>query len=185
MGRKPKLYIPLTVTFFDDDRIASAGDGPTLLYVAFLLRAKALGSDGRLTELQISRLHRSRWKAELRRLADLELLIQDENTKEWCVPSWFAHNEAMSEVDARRSADRERKAAEAAERKAADSGRNPGGGAPDSALKERKGKGMEGKEPEGNARGMHRFAADDSGACGECRLPAASRFHLRAVEEAS
>jgi hypothetical protein len=184
MGRKPKLYIPLTVTFFDDDRIIEAGDGPTLLYVAFLLRAKALGSDGRLTEAQISRLHRTRWKAELRRLAELELLIQDENTKEWCVPSWFAHNEAMSEVDARRAADRERKAAEAAERKAADSSRIPAGNVPDSALKERKGKEREGKEQEASGR-LHAFEHDGDGNCSRCRLPHDSRFHLRVVEEAS
>lgn len=174
MGRKPKLYVPLTVTFFEDDRIIEAGDAATLLYLAMCLRCKVMGTDGRLQETQIQRLNRPRWRAELGRLAALRLVVQDEMTGEWCIAAWFAHNESIDTVDARRAADRARKAA--------DSGRNPDGKVPDSALKERKGKGMEGKER--NPR-LHRFADDGSGSCETCRLPDASRFHLRAVEEAS
>lgn len=176
MGRKPKLYIPLTVTFFDDDRIAEAGDGPTLLYVAMLLGCKALGTDGRLKEVQIGRLHRTRWRAELAKLAALRLVVQDELTGEWCISAWFAHNDSLDEIDARRAADRARKAA--------DSRRNPAGNAAESALKEREGKGMEGKE--GNPAGsLHAFEHDGDGNCSRCRLPARHRSHLSLVEDVS
>lgn len=176
MGRKPKLYIPLTVTFFDDDRIADCGDGPTLLYLAMLLKSKALGTDGRLRETQLSRLHRPRWRAELAKLAALQLVVHDDVTDEWCISAWFAHNDSLDEIDARRAADRDRKAA--------DSRRNPGGKVPESALKEREGKGMEGKEGNPGA-ALHAFDHDGDGNCATCRLPARHRLHLRVVGEAS
>lgn len=176
MGRKPKLYIPLTVTFFEDDRVIEAGDAATLLFLAMCLRCKVMGTDGRLMETQIGRLNRPRWKSELARLAVLRLVVQDEVTDEWCIAAWFAHNESIDEVDARRAVDRARKAA--------DSRRNPAGTEPDSALKERKGKGMEGKE--GNpATSLHAFEHDGEGSCATCRLPHNHRLHLRLVEEAS
>ncbi|WP_343871440.1 hypothetical protein [Dactylosporangium roseum] len=179
----------MTVTFYDDDRIIEAGDGPAHLYLAMSLRCKAMGTDGRLMESQIGRLGRPRWKAELAKLATLRLVVRDEITDEWCIAAWFAHNDSMEEIDTKRAADRDRKAAKAAERRqqeadsGSDSERNPSGKVPDSALKGREGKGKEGKEREGNP--LHRFAADDSGSCGTCHLPAASRFHLHVVEEAS
>jgi hypothetical protein len=182
MGRKPRLYVPLTVTFFEDDRIIQSGDGPTLLYVAMLLRCKVLGTDGRLTETQIDRLGRRRWRQELVKLAALSLVVRDEFTGEWCVAAWFAHNDSLEEVDARRAADRDRKAAEAAARKAADSERNPNGNVLDSALKERKGKEQEGKERKGNPRGVHRFEADGDGGCVACLLPATNAVHLRSID---
>lgn len=189
MGRKPKLYIPLTVTFFDDDRIIDAGDGGALLYLAMLLACKAQGTDGRLRANQIKRLHRSNWQEELETLAALRLVVHDEVTDEWCIAAWFGHNESLESIDARRAADRDRKAAEAARRKeqetdsAKDSDRNPAGKVRESALKEREGKERKGKE--GNPRGLHRFVADEHDRCVDCHLPMNSRFHLRAVEEAS
>lgn len=172
MGRKPKLYVPLTVTFFEDDRIIEAGDAPTLLYLAMCLRCKVMGTDGRLQEIQISRLNRSRWKAELTKLASLGLVVRDEVTREWCISGWFAHNDSLAEIDERRAADRARKAA--------DSRRNPAGNASDSALKEKEGKGREGTE--GNPRtALHRFEHDGDGNCEVCQLPFDSQYHIRSV----
>lgn len=179
MGRKPKLYVPLTVTFFEDDRVIDAGDGPTLLYIAMCLRCKALGTDGRLQETQIARLHRSRWRAELKRLAEVGLVIFDESTHEWFVSAWFAHNEAIVRIDARREADRKRKAD-------GNSDRNPPGFHADSGPK-----GREGKERKGNARAgalrvvpaPHPFNDDGANCCLDCRLPYNNDIH--AVSEAS
>lgn len=172
MGRKPKLFLPLTVTFFDDDRIIEAGDGGSLLYLAMSLRCKAMGTDGRLTETQIARLNRPRWKAELRKLAELELVLWDEVSREWAIAAWLVHNESLAAIDARRAADRARKAG--------DSGRNPDGTPPDSRLKGREGKEREGKE--GNPRGAHRFVDDGYGACNECPLPFANDIHIRVID---
>jgi hypothetical protein len=171
MGRKPKLYVPLTVTFFDDDRIIEAGDGATLLYLAMCCRCKAMGTDGRLTETQIARLSRPRWKTELRRLAELELVVWDEVYQEWAIAGWLIHNESLASIDERRAKDRDRKR---------DSSRNPDGMPPDSALKERKGKEREGKE--GNPRGTHRFVDDGAGSCETCSLLPANDIHLRVVD---
>lgn len=170
MGRKPKLFLPLTVTFFDDDRIIEAGDGPTLLYIAICLKAKATGTEGRLKEAQIGRLSRPRWKAELRRLAELDLVVWDEVGNEWAVAAWLVHNESLALIDERRAADRIRKA---------DSSRNPNGKPPDSALR---GKEREGKGKEGNPRAAHRFVDDGSGACADCPLPFANDVHIRVID---
>jgi len=173
MGRKPKLYVPVTVTFLEDDRIIEVGDGSTLLYLAMMLRAKAMGSDGRLTESQIGRLHRPRWKVELQRLADTELVIFDESTREWFIAGWFGHNDPIAAVYAKREADRLRKAGI--------SDRNPNGTPPDSALK--KSKGREGKGS--NPLGTHRYTDAGDGACSQCSLPSMNSVHLRSVPEAS
>lgn len=176
MGRRPKLYLPLTVMFYDDDRIIEAGDGPSHLYLAMCLRAKASGSDGRLRETQIARLNRPKWRAELKVLAGLELVIWDDVTEEWCVRAWFRHNDSTVEIDARRTADRDRKRA--------DSGRNPDGFQADSAPKGRERKGKE--EREGNPRSaLHAFADDGSGSCTSCHLPVGSQYHLSVVEESA
>lgn len=125
MGRRGRLYLPLDVMFFDDERIIAAGDGGALLYVAMCLRVKSLATDGRLSEGQISRLGRPKWKAELKRLANVEAVLWDDEMKTWYVAAWFGHNEAISDIEKRRAADRKRKADE----KAADpnSARNPAG----------------------------------------------------------
>lgn len=173
MGRKPKLFLPLTVTFFDDDRIIAAGDGPTLLYLAMALRCKAMGSDGRITEQQIARLNRPRWRRELDRLAEVRAVLFDESTSEWFIAAWFGHNEAMESIDARRAADRDRKK---------NSARIPDGFPPDSGS-QGKGRERKGRNPDRNP--THRFADDGSGTCTTCSLPEPNQVHLRLVGEAS
>lgn len=125
MGRRGRLYLPLEVTFFDDDRIIAVGDGGALLYLAMCLRVKSLATDGRLSEAQISRLGRPRWKAELKRLADVEAVLWDAELSMWYVAAWFGHNEAISTIEERRAADRKRKADE--KRAETEASRNPGG----------------------------------------------------------
>lgn len=173
MGRKPKLYVPLVVGFFDDDRIIAAGDGPTLLYLAMLLRAKMLGSDGRLSEAQISRLNRPKWRNELRRLAEVEAVIWDEQAEEWFIASWFSHNDAISAIEARRAADRARKQ---------NSGRIPDGIQSDGGRIPLSRKKEEGREEEGrDPAEMHAFVDDGQGCCEVCGTLPANRSHLRAV----
>jgi hypothetical protein len=172
MGRRPKLYVPLSVTFFEDDRVIAAGDGATLLYLAMCLQCKALGSDGRLSDAQVARLHRPRWKTELRRLAELGLVVFDEAHAEWFVAAWFGHNDAISVVEERRAAERQRKAV---------SGRKSGvfqpEGETDSALKGSKGR--EGKESRESA---HRFVDDGSSCCAVCSLPSSNQVHFQLLD---
>jgi len=109
MGRRGRLFVPVEVTFFDDDRIIAAGDGGSLLYLAMMLRTKALGTDGRLTEGQLARLGRPKWKAELKRLLEVEAVLYDTEMDSYFVAAWFSHNDPISLIEARRAADRERK----------------------------------------------------------------------------
>ena len=118
MGRRGTLFLPVVVTFLDDDRMIAAGDGGTLLYLAICLKVKALGTDGRLSEAQVARLGRPKWKAELRRLLEVEAVLFDTELQSYVVAAWFSHNDAISDIEARRAADRERKRKEAAERAA-------------------------------------------------------------------
>jgi hypothetical protein len=187
MGRRPKLYLPLVVGFLDDDRIAVAGDGPTLLYLAICLKVKALGTDGRLSEVQIRRLNRPKWKVELATLAELQLVLWDDEAGQWFIAGWFGHNDAISQVEERRAADRERKRAEAAQKRL-DSARNPSGfqsesgSNPADSLLSREKRSRE-KEREGNPRGVHVFVDDGQGCCdvAGCGTLPTNSIHLRAV----
>lgn len=125
MGRKARLFLPLDVLFYDDDRVIAMGDGPTHLYLAMCLKTKAIGSDGRLSEAQVSRLGRTRWKAELARLIDVEAVLWDDETKFYVISAWFGHNEPISLIEAKRAADRERKRLKALDDAEKNNGRPP------------------------------------------------------------
>jgi hypothetical protein len=151
--RRPKLYVPLSVHFFEDDRVLAAGDGPTLLYIAMCLRAKALGTDGRLSEAQVKRLHRRRWRVEISRLTVLELVVLDRSTDQYVIASWHKHNEAIDVRNARLAADRSRKQ----DKRPAfqpDSNRNPAGIRPESGTQrevERSRENVSARVPNGRA----------------------------------
>jgi hypothetical protein len=181
MGRRPNLFLPLVVGFLDDDRIAVAGDGPTLLYLAICLKVKALGTDGRLSEVQIRRLNRPKWKVELATLAELQLVLWDDEAAQWAVAAWFSHNEAVSQIESRRAADRDRKRAEA-EQKRLDSARNPNGFQSDSGSHSKEEKRKE-QEREGIPRAVHVFVDDGQGCCdvNGCGTLPTNSVHLRAV----
>lgn len=172
------MFLPLVVGFLDDDRIAVAGDGPTLLYLAMCLKAKAIGSDGRLTEVQISRLNRPKWKRELATLADLELVLFDDGDGRWFIAGWFGHNDAISQIEERRAADRNRKREAKFQ---AESERNPPESGPDSLLSREK-RSRE-KERVGNPRAVHVFVDDGQGCCdvAGCGTLPINSVHLRAV----
>lgn len=179
MGRRPKLFLPLDVGFMDDERIAVAGDGPAMLYLAMCLKSKATGADGRLGEVLIRRLNRPKWKVELATLAELQLVLWDDEDGRWCIAAWFSHNEAVSQIAARRAADRDRKREEA-ERKRLDSARNPNGFQSDSGSQREEERRKE-KEKERNPRGAHAFTDDGQGCCETCGTPPTNGQHLRAV----
>lgn len=180
MGRKPKLFLPLVVGFLDDDRIAVAGDGPTLLYLAMCLKAKALGTDGRLSEVQVKRLNRPNWKRELATLVDLGLVLFDDEAGNWFIAGWFSHNPAISQIEARRAADRDRKREQNSTRNPfgihAESDWNPAERVPDSVGEEKRS-----REKRREPRGTHAFVDDGQGCCEVCGTLPANRNHLRAV----
>jgi hypothetical protein len=57
MPRQPKrLYVPLDVAFFDDEKILRAGEKAAYLYLAIITKAKQLDTDGVLTKGQIAKI---------------------------------------------------------------------------------------------------------------------------------
>lgn len=109
VSRRGRMFLPLDVSFFDDDRIIAAGDDGACLYLAMCLRIKQLGSDGRLTPGQMTRLGRPKWRTEIHKLTAVEAVLRDPGTGHYVVAAWFSHNESMDLMISRLAADRERK----------------------------------------------------------------------------
>lgn len=121
MPRPGRLFLPLDAGFPDDDRIVQAGERAGWLFIAMCCAAKRLGTDGVLSERQITRLLVPGWRSRLARLVETELVF-DQQDGTYAIASWFRHNEPQAKIEARRAADTERKR----------SGRIPSGFQPDS-----------------------------------------------------
>lgn len=108
MPRPGRLFLPLDAGFPDDDRIIEAGERPGWLYVVMCCAAKRLGTDGILTERQLSRLNVGGWRARLDRLIAVELVFDREDGS-YAIASWFRHNEPQAVIEKRRADDADRK----------------------------------------------------------------------------
>lgn len=113
------MFLPLDVNFMDDPLITACGEQPGWLYVAMCLKAKALLSDGVLTEPQVEKLAVKDWRKRLDRLlqvADrdgktLVIDITDANdpVRRYWISGWDSHNDRAETVDERRAKDAARK----------------------------------------------------------------------------
>jgi len=153
MGRrKGGAFLPLDVNFLDDERIIEVGERPAWLYLAMCLKAKALLTDGILSETQIARLHVPGWQNRLARLHALELVWPTEDGR-WWITAWDKHNDRAETVQERRERDAERKRSE----------RSPNGVRLESERREEKRR-EEKSGPDGCPHG-----ADRSSLCALCR----------------
>jgi lysozyme family protein len=108
MSRKStRIYLPLDVSFMDDDKIIRAGEQAGWLYLAMALRCKALGVDGVLSDVQVARLHVDGWKQRLERLIEEKAVIPRKTG--YALPAYLKWNESMSEKTERLKRDRDRK----------------------------------------------------------------------------
>lgn len=108
MPRPGRLFVPLDVNFLDDEKVLEAGERAAWLYIAMLCRCKQLGTDGYLTERQISRLHVDQWRPRLARLVEVHLVWLVEDGRYW-ITGWLKNNEQAAKIEERRRKDRERK----------------------------------------------------------------------------
>lgn len=104
-----RIYVPLDVMFFDDDKVLKAGEKASWLYLAILAKAKALDTGGVLSREQIGRLGIPGWQNRLATLVKVDLVKDCAGM--FAVPSWDQWNEAPAERAERLRRDRERKAA--------------------------------------------------------------------------
>lgn len=108
MSRKStRIYLPLDVSFMDDDKIIRAGEQAGWLYLAMALRCKALGVDGVLSDVQVARLHVDGWKQRLERLIEEKAVIPRKTG--YALPAYLKWNESMNEKTERLKRDRDRK----------------------------------------------------------------------------
>ena len=102
-----RLYLPLDVMFFDDEKIARVGERPAWLYLAMCCKAKQLGTGGYLTEQQVAKLAVPGWKARVRPLLAERLVTHADGR--YFIPAWANWNDTAEQVADRRRKDRERK----------------------------------------------------------------------------
>lgn len=102
-----RLYVPLSVSTHLDSRIAEAGDIGELLWYRLLQVVKANESDGMIGHAQAVKLHSKRAVDALVRVG---LLRPSDDGKRYALAGWLDWNLSAAQIDARRRADRDRKA---------------------------------------------------------------------------
>lgn len=109
MSRKStRIYLPLDVSFMDDEKIIRAGEQAGWLYLAMALRCKALGVDGVLSDVQIARLHVPDWQERLALLVTEKAVTPRKGG--YLLPAYLKWNESTKEKEERLERDRKRKA---------------------------------------------------------------------------
>lgn len=119
-----KVYVPLDVTFFGDDKILAAGERAAWLYLHMMAQSKASDSDGYLSKLQVQKLAVPGWQSRLKSLLAVvdhdggRLVVEPEHGM-YYLPAYPKWNELAADRRERLEKERQRKA-EAADRKAAE-----------------------------------------------------------------
>jgi len=119
-----KIYVPLDVTFFGDDKILAAGERAAWLYLHMMTQSKAADSDGYLSKLQVAKLAVPGWQSRLKALLavvdhDGGRLVTEPEPGTYYLPAYPKWNELAADRRDRLEKERQRKA-EAADRKAAE-----------------------------------------------------------------
>lgn len=119
-----KIYVPLDVTFFGDDKILDAGEKAAWLYLNMMTQSKASDSDGFLSRAQVAKLGVPGWQARLKALLVVEdrhgdRLVTEPDPGIYHLPAYAKWNELSADRRERLEKERQRKA-EAADRKAAE-----------------------------------------------------------------
>ena len=107
MPRVARMYVPLSTSFFMDDDVLNVGESAGWLYLRMLAQAKALESDGVLTERQVLALNVPDVRKRLADLLAVGLIIADGDV--FTIRGFLKWNESKAARDARREADRKRK----------------------------------------------------------------------------
>jgi hypothetical protein len=103
-----RIYVPLDVNFFDDDKVLAAGEAAAWLYLNMCARAKLVDNDGVLTRQQIERLG---VRGFPKRLAALVAngLVTETITDLYFIEGWLNWNESKAKRQERLKAERDRK----------------------------------------------------------------------------
>lgn len=105
--RAPRLFVPLDVEFFDDDRVVAAGERAGWLLLAIYAHIKKAAKDGTISRSQVSRLHVAGWQKRVDSLLEQGLLEAQNGSGNYHVPGWLKWNEAIAERESRAEQARE------------------------------------------------------------------------------
>ena len=108
-----RIYVPLDVSFFDDDKVIEAGEAAGWLFLNMMTKAKAVDEDGSLSTAQMQRLGVKGWERRAARLVAVGL-VDEPTPGVFYIANWLKWNESKKVRADKREADRIRKA-EAAE----------------------------------------------------------------------
>ena len=109
MARKAtRIYVPLDVNFFDDDKVLDAGEAAGWLFLNMIAKAKVVDKDGQLTSEQIKRIGVTRWQSRLESLV-AQGLVTPTLPGTYVISNWLKWNESRSDREERLRKDRERK----------------------------------------------------------------------------
>jgi hypothetical protein len=113
MGRvAARLYVPLDVGFFDDEKVVAAGEKAAFLYLAMCAKAKLLDTDGILTRGQIAKTALPGWQARLKALLEQQAVIEVPMQRDaYLIAAWHKWNESKETRGDRLAEDRARKRA--------------------------------------------------------------------------
>lgn len=105
-----RIYLPLDVSFMDDEKMIEAGEEGAWLYLAMALKCKALETDGVLSRAQIARLHVADWETRLDRLVECKA-VKERAGNTYLLPAYLRWNESKKQKNDRLERDRKRKLA--------------------------------------------------------------------------
>ena len=109
MARKAtRIYVPLDVNFFDDDKVLDAGEAAGWLYLNMMAKAKGVDRDGQLTTEQIRKLSIRGWQKRLEALV-AQGLVTETLPGIYVITGWLNWNESRADREERLRKDRERK----------------------------------------------------------------------------
>lgn len=104
-----RIYVPLDVNFFDDDKVIEAGEAAGWLFLNMMAKAKQLDNDGTLTRPQVERLAVRGWQKRLEALVKVGA-VEETTPGTYVIANWLKWNESKADRDERLRADRQRKA---------------------------------------------------------------------------
>ena len=105
-----RLYVPLDVGFFDDEKIVAAGEKAGWLYLTMLTKAKLLDTDGVLTKGQIAKLGITNWLPRLKALLETGAVVELPMARDtYAIAAWYRWNESKDARAQRLADDRDRK----------------------------------------------------------------------------
>lgn len=104
-----RIYVPLDVNFFDDDKILAAGEAAGWLYLNMCAKAKLVDSNGVLTRQQVERLGVKGWQRRLAALVQVGA-VEETISGVYAIVGWLKWNESKEQRAIRLKNERDRKA---------------------------------------------------------------------------